>query len=114
MLRSLRMDATPKSIKPSATLDAFEILWTDGLHQQLSYRALRLECPCAGCIDEHTGKKILKEEDVPEDVRPLSVEAVGRYALAIRWSDGHSTGIYSYDKIYPLGHLPDSVTNGAH
>lgn len=33
---------------------------------------------------------------VPEGVRPLGIELVGNYALSIRWSDGHATGIYAF------------------
>ena len=39
---------------------------------------------------------------VPADVRPQKIEAVGRYALQIEWSDGHNTGIYPYDRLRAL------------
>ena len=40
---------------------------------------------------------------VPEDVHPLKLETVGRYALQIDWSDGHSTGIYPFRRLRELG-----------
>jgi Mrp family chromosome partitioning ATPase/DUF971 family protein len=61
--------------------------------------ALRRRCECAACRDEMTGDKILKDEDVPDDVRPVSIEPMGNYAAAITWSDGHDTSIYPYEKI---------------
>lgn len=68
----------------------------------LPYFELRFQCPCASCVDEHTGKRVLKREQVAPDVRPLGVSLVGRYAVQISWSDGHSSGIYPFDKLYPL------------
>ncbi len=59
-------------------------------------RTLRLRCPCAACRDELTGRPLLDPETVPADVRPLSVQLVGRYGMRIEWSDGHSTGIYTW------------------
>ena len=40
---------------------------------------------------------------IPDDVRPLNLSSVGNYGLKIRWSDGHDTGIYSYDRLRELG-----------
>ena len=59
--------------------------------------ALRLSCPCAGCVDEITGRPLLEPSRVPADVRPLQVELVGAYGIKVRWSDGHGTGIYTFD-----------------
>ncbi len=56
-----------------------------------------MACPCAGCIDEFTRRRILTEEMVDEGVYPTTIEYVGRYALQFFWSDGHGTGIYPYD-----------------
>jgi DUF971 family protein len=39
---------------------------------------------------------------VPEDVHPLKIQPVGRYAIQIDWSDGHSTGIYSFRQLRAL------------
>jgi DUF971 family protein len=50
-----------------------------------------------------TGERILDPTRVPEDVRPVHLGSVGNYGLKIRWSDGHDTGIYSYDRLRELG-----------
>jgi len=60
---------------------------------------LRRRCGCASCKDEYTGEPILKPEDVPENVVPVEIEKMGNYAVAIKWSDGHTTSIYPYDRI---------------
>ncbi len=62
-------------------------------------RSLRLACPCAGCVDEMTGRPLLDSVLVPGDVRPASVELVGAYGLRVHWSDGHSTGIYTFERL---------------
>src|SRR5947209_17125056 len=72
------------------------VTWADG--RACSYDAPRLRrlCPCAQCVNEFTGERVLKAETIPEDLRIKDVEIVGRYALTFCWSDGHDTGIYSF------------------
>lgn len=79
------------------------ITWHDDHQSRLPVRLLRLKCPCARCVDEMTGKVILKDEHVPKDVRPIKIEPVGHYALRILWSDGHDTGIYTFEVLRRLG-----------
>jgi ATP-binding protein involved in chromosome partitioning len=78
------------------------IRWADGQTSRYPFRALRLECPCAECVDEWTHVRRLEPAQVPEDVRPLDVRPVGRYAVQIVWSDRHSSGIYSFEKLRAL------------
>ena len=79
------------------------IRWSDGGETVLDVRALRLACACANCIDEWSGAGRLDPASVPADVHPLRIQAVGRYAIQIEWSDGHGTGIYPYDRLRALG-----------
>mmetsp|Transcript_2687 Transcript_2687/g.8102 ORF Transcript_2687/g.8102 Transcript_2687/m.8102 type:complete len:511 (+) Transcript_2687:115-1647(+) len=65
--------------------------------QRMKAADLRRNCRCAVCIDEMTGVKVLRDEDVPEDVRPRTMRPVGNYATQIEWSDGHSS-LYPYKK----------------
>jgi ATP-binding protein involved in chromosome partitioning len=78
------------------------IRWSDQQVSRYDYRALRLECPCAECVDEWTRERRLDPAHVPADVHPLEVRPVGRYALQIVWSDRHASGIYSFDKLRAL------------
>ena len=83
-----------------------KIAWQDGHESVYPARALRLACPCAGCVDEITGVIRVIATSIPEDVHPLSIELVGRYAITLQWSDGHHTGIYSFEllrKLCPCG-----------
>jgi len=79
-----------------------EIEWNDGKKSIYPARDLRLACPCATCVDEVTGQRILLKVNVPATIRPLSIQPVGRYALQIQWSDGHNTGLYGYEMLRQL------------
>lgn len=72
------------------------ITWSDG--RACAYRApeLRRLCPCARCVNEFTGERVLQAATIRDDLTMLHVEIVGRYALTFRWSDNHDTGIYSF------------------
>ena len=79
------------------------IAWADGAESHIDVRRLRLACACAECVDEWTGDERLDPEQVPADVAPVSIHPVGRYAIQIDWSDGHSTGIYPFERLRALG-----------
>jgi DUF971 family protein len=79
-----------------------KVKWNDGSETTYIARRLRLECPCAQCVDETTGVRIVKESAIPEDVHPTAIEPVGRYGISIYWSDSHSTGIYTWEKLFAL------------
>jgi DUF971 family protein len=77
--------------------------WGDGSASELEPRMLRQLCPCAGCVDELTGVRTLRADSVGEGVYPTAIHYVGRYALQFVWSDGHSTGIYTFEYLRALG-----------
>ena len=62
-------------------------------------RSLRLACPCATCVEETSGRPLLDPARVSPDIRPLSLQLVGAYGLRVTWSDGHSTGIYTFERL---------------
>lgn len=72
------------------------INWSDDRVSTHNAYDLRRACPCAGCIDEWTGEKRLREESVPADINFTHITVVGRYALNFHFSDGHDTGIFSF------------------
>ncbi len=82
--------------------DVLRIAWNDGSTSEFTVLSLRSACPCAVCVNEWTGEKILDEAKLPKDVHPVELKSVGRYAMVIQWSDGHKTGIYSYDYLKNL------------
>ncbi len=76
-----------------------KIRWQDGHESIYPARELRLACPCAGCLDEVTGAIRIIATNIPQNVHPLKIDLVGRYAISIQWSDGHNTGIYAFDRL---------------
>lgn len=78
------------------------ITWDADHESTYPARALRLACPCATCRDEFTGRELLDPGAVAEDIRALELRLVGNYAVRIRWSDGHDTGIYTYEYLLSL------------
>lgn len=94
---------TPRAVEITrANAHDVKIFWHDGAEIVYPARLLRLECPCAVCVDELTGEKRLKDGSIPEDVHPAGIEPVGRYAMQIFWSDGHNTGIYTWEYLRRL------------
>jgi DUF971 family protein len=106
------MDARTTPTKLNLKRDEkLEIDWQDGLHCAYTISYLRTMCPCASC-------KIVREGTDPHDISPgpkrkplltilpgnysteitvTSAELVGNYAMKIAFSDGHDTGIFSFE-----------------
>ena len=87
----------PDHVGPTEDGTKLAIDWKDGVRSEFVPRYLRQLCPCAGCVDEMTGIRTLDPEAVAEGIYPTAIHYVGRYALQFVWSDGHSTGIYTWD-----------------
>ncbi len=79
------------------------VLWEDGRRDDFDVRDLRLACPCAACVEEMSGRVLLDPNRVRPDVTPLTITSTGNYAIKIHWNDGHSTGIYSFERLRALG-----------
>lgn len=82
------------------------IEWSDGRKSRWRLSHLRRNCPCASCIDEWTGAAKLRPDEVSDDIQATGIDSVGRYALAIKFTDGHSSGIYSFDVLRRLDQAP--------
>ena len=78
------------------------ISWADEKVCDYDAARLRRACPCAQCVNEWTGERTLKAEAISDEVEIKDVSIVGRYALNFRWSDGHETGIYSFQYLRDL------------
>jgi len=87
---------SPDAIR-SVGQDEILIVWSDGCRSLLTLTLLRLQCPCAGCVDELTGERRIKPDQIRPDISILDWKIVGNYAIQWRWSDGHQTGIYSFE-----------------
>jgi len=78
------------------------IKWSNETETRYSAAQLRRACPCAGCINEWTGEKMLDGSSIPDDLTITSTSIVGRYALNFHFSDEHDTGIYSFKYLQDL------------
>ncbi|MGA2135691.1 MAG: DUF971 domain-containing protein [Bryobacteraceae bacterium] len=97
----------PEHIAISKT-KGIKIDWKDGHLSEYGLTYLRDKCPCATCSGAH-GTPPRQPESAPDPASPfqmykpvikmLSVEPVGNYAIRIHWSDGHSSGIYSWEHL---------------
>lgn len=88
-----------------STGEGVEITWSDGHTSRYDFPYLRDHCPCALCNDEREKKHNLSATTGSTAVLPMfkpkvkakSATAVGNYAIQIEFTDGHSTGIFSFD-----------------
>ena len=87
-----------RRVSPTRT----DLEWSDGHFGSYPSWYLRERCPCASCVEEFTGRKMIVEGSIPSTLERISVAPVGNYALAFAWSDGHSTGIYTFDYLREL------------
>ncbi|MEJ7624224.1 MAG: DUF971 domain-containing protein [Pyrinomonadaceae bacterium] len=78
------------------------IKWSDDQETRYTAPDLRRACPCAGCVNEWTGEKTLKHESIADDLTFNHISIVGRYALNFHFSDGHDTGIFSFQYLRTL------------
>ena len=73
------------------------IRWADQHEANYPFPALREACQCASCVDEWSGEKKITRSQIADDIHTKHIEAKGRYAISIHWTDGHDTGIYPFD-----------------
>jgi len=94
--RRLEGEAMPEVVPEQGRL---QVTLPDGNVFHVSNKALRVSCQCALCVNEFTGQPILNPDSVPDDISVESVAPLGNYAIGIVWSDGHSSGIFSWEHI---------------
>ncbi len=99
-----RISFRKQDVAPPESIDvtegnALRIVWSGGPDATIPAFRLRDACPCAACVEEGTGRKLLDSSTIPADIRPLALEPVGSYAIRIRWSDGHDTGLYTWETL---------------
>jgi DUF971 family protein len=80
--------------------------WADGAQTSVTAQRLRQECPCAGCVEEWSGRRTLDTTTIPEGMKVLELSAVGNYALTFTFGDLHRTGIYEYTLLRALSTSP--------
>jgi DUF971 family protein len=89
---------TPQELRKIGDVE-FRIKWSDGHESRYTSVYLRANCFCAACINELTGERMVRLEDVPKDLKIIKADLVGNYALSFHFSDGHGTGIYAFENL---------------
>ena len=84
-----------------------EIVFSDGRSFRLPYEYLRVYSPSAEVRGHGPGQEVLQVGKRAVEIR--SLEPVGSYAVQPQFSDGHGTGIYSWDYLYELGENQDRL-----
>jgi len=108
MPRPLDPRKKPTGIKIHVSTGAgVDIVWSDGHSSHYDFVYLREQCPCATCNDERAKKADFHSEPrtATASLLPMfkpkpkarAAHPVGNYAVQIEFTDGHNTGIYSYD-----------------
>ncbi len=92
----------PKSIQAAKDEQLLLIEWTDGHQGRYPLRHLRENCSCAVCVHEVTGERLLDPDAIPTDIHIQTMSLVGNYALKIQWSDGHATGLFTWERLRDL------------
>lgn len=91
----------PTEIKLHQKSNLMEITFSDGLRFEIPYEFLRVHSPSAEVRGHGRGQEVLQSGK--RDVAIVSIDAVGNYAIKPVFSDGHDSGIYSWDLLYDLG-----------
>jgi DUF971 family protein len=91
----------PTEIKLHQLSRQLEIAFNNGTRFELPYEFLRVYSPSAEVRGHGPGQEVLQVGK--KDIAIKGIEPVGSYAVTLTFSDGHDTGIYSWDYLYELG-----------
>lgn len=92
---------TPTEIKLHKVSQILEVHFDDGSIYELPSEYLRVYTQSAEAVGHGPGQETLQTGK--EDVAITEIRAIGNYAIALTFSDGHNSGIYSWDLLYKLG-----------
>ena len=92
---------TPQDITLHSRSRVLEITFSDGQTFRLPFELMRVYSPSAEVQGHGPGQAVLQTGK--HEVTVVALEPVGNYAVQPTFSDGHSTGIFSWDYLYFLG-----------
>jgi len=96
----------PQEMNLSNKGETLIIKWQDGIEHVISAFTVRYMCPCAHCVDEITGEKLIKEENIPPNVKITESVPVGRYGVRFSFDDpspGAGAGIFTFSLLRKMG-----------
>jgi DUF971 family protein len=92
---------TPEEITIHAKSKALEIKFSDGANFQIPFELMRISSPSAEVQGHGPGQEILQTGK--RDIGLVGLEPVGNYAVQPSFTDGHDTGLFTWDYLYFLG-----------
>ncbi|MBK0394440.1 gamma-butyrobetaine hydroxylase-like domain-containing protein [Ramlibacter algicola] len=99
--------ATPQSITVHAKSRVLEVGFSDGATFRIPFELMRVYSPSAEVQGHGPGQEVLQTGK--RDVELLGLDPVGNYAVQPRFSDGHDSGIFTWDYLYFLGSKQDEL-----
>jgi len=100
----------PKLVELERTEKNAILRWDDGSEQTVPWKEIRYYCPCAKCSpsrdDEGRANELRQLINSFRSEKP-SVRIVGRYALAFEWSQGCSSGIHKFERLWDIANEED-------
>jgi DUF971 family protein len=102
-----RQTPTPQDITVHSQSRILEIVFSDGAHFKLPFELLRVYSPSAEVQGHGPGQEVLQTGK--REVGIVALEPVGNYAVQPTFSDGHDSGIFSWDYLYFLGAKQDEL-----
>jgi len=101
------MEEAPTEIRLRRKSRLLTVSFADGASFDLPFEYLRVHSPSAEVRGHGPGQEVLQigKEEVAID----AIEPVGNYAVRLRFSDGHASGLYSFSELYRLGRHRDEL-----
>jgi DUF971 family protein len=97
----------PVEIKFHQQSRLLDITFADGKFFQFTCEFLRVHSPSAEVCGHHPGQEILQTGKKHVNIK--HIEPIGNYAIQLNFTDGHNTGIYSWDLLYNFGLHQDKM-----
>jgi len=98
---------TPEALTVHNQSRVLEVAFSDGARFRIPFELMRIYSPSAEVQGHGPGQEVLQSGK--RDVDLVSLEQVGNYAVQPGFSDGHDTGIFSWDYLYFLGSQQDKL-----
>lgn len=98
---------TPQSLTVHETSRVLEVAFSDGASFRIPFELMRVYSPSAEVQGHGPGQEVLQTGK--RGVTLLSLEPVGHYAVKPTFSDGHDSGLFSWDYLYELGSRQDAL-----
>ena len=92
---------TPEELTVHSTSKVLEIRFSDGASFKIPFELMRISSPSAEVQGHGPGQEILQTGK--RDVGLLGLEPIGNYAIQPSFTDGHDTGLFTWDYLYFLG-----------